>query len=276
MIPSFSFNTVGQVYTPQGGVGGANKHSKHEEPKTQQHHHHHHGLFHRHHSPSQGHMIPGKGLVIDDEEIILDTDLGKLQGIVSNKVPQSVLDANARGSIGEVNPIAPWETSPRTSSVIPSAVSQNDATWTAPESWGVRPHNSITEELPEFPEDNVVESRQTYCLRVFRSDSTFATIPCPANISVLELLSLLAKKFFVPAGERWVLVQYVNNLARVMQPSERPVAVQQKSLERLGYLEDMDGGGEMGRDDWSGFWRFVFMRADGLSNIAVSSYNWYV
>src|SRR5208282_6716263 len=110
------------------------------------------------------------------------------------------------------------------------------------ESWGVRPHNSITEELPDFPEDNVVESRQTYCLRVFRTDSTFATISCPANISVLELIALLFKKFFVPAGEQWVLVQYVNNLARVMQPSERPVMVQQKSLKRLGYVEDIDGG----------------------------------
>ena len=198
-------------------------------------------------------------MVIDDQEIILDTDLGKLQGIVSSKVPQSVLDTNGKGSIGEINPIAPWETiSPRASAVIPSTSQQNDATWTAPESWGVRPHNSITEDFPELPEDNgVIESRQTYCLRVFR---------------VTELLGLLAKKFFVPAGERWVLVHYTNNLARVMQPSERPVTVQQKSLERLGYVEDLDGGGEMGRDDWSGFWRFVFMRTDGLSSTAVSSY----
>jgi adenylate cyclase len=267
--PSFPFNAFGQVYTP-AGASGASKPTKHEEPKAQ--HHHHHGLFHRHHSPSQGHTTPGKGLVIDHEEIILDTDLGKLQGIVSNKVPQSVLDANGKCSIGEINPIAPWETSsPRTSTVIPSA-GPNDATWTAPESWGVRPHNSITEELPEFPEENVVESRQTYCLRVFRTDSTFATIPCPANTSVLELIALLSKKFFVPVGEQWVLVHYLNNLARVMQPSERPVLVQQKSLERLGYVEDVDGGGEMGRDDWSGFWRFVFMRTDELSNIAVWSY----
>ena len=269
IMPSLSFNTFGQVHTPQAGTSGVSKPIKHEEPKAQ----HHHGLFHRHHSPSQGHTTPGKGLVIDHEEIILDTDLGKLQGIVSNRVPQSVLDVNSKGSIGEVNPIAPWETSsPRTSTIIPRSGQQNDATWTAPESWGVRPHNLITEELPEFPEDNVVESRQTYCLRVFRTDSTFATIPCPANTSVLELIALLSKKFFVPAGERWVLVHYVNNLARVMQPSERPVVVQQKSLERLGYVEDVDGGGEMGRDDWSGFWRFVFMRADGLSNIAVSIY----
>ena len=272
VAPSFSFNTFGgQVHTPQSGATGANKLNKHEEPKAQ--HHHHHGLFHRHHSPSQVHTTPGKRLVIDNEEIILDTDLGKLQGIVSTKVPQSVLDVNGKGSIGDVNPIAPWETSsPHTSSVIPSAVPQNDAIWTAPESWGVRPHNPVTEELPEFPEEIVVESRQTYCLRVFRTDSTFATIPCPASISVLELIALLSKKFFVPAGERWVLVHYVNNLVRVMQPSERPVLVQQKSLERLGYVEDMDGGGEMGRDDWSGFWRFVFMRVDGLSNIAVLSY----
>lgn len=267
-MPNFSFNTFGQVYTPQTAGTNLNKPIKHEELKSNQHHHH--GIFHRHQSPSQAHTMPGKGLVIDDEEIILDTDLGKLQGIVSNKVPQSTLEANGKSSIGEINPVAPWETSsPRASSILPSGGPQNDATWTAPESWGVRPHNSITEELPEFPEEDVVESRQTYCLRVFRTDSTFATIPCPANISVSELLILLAKKFFVPAGERWVLVHFVNNLARVMQPSERPVSVQQKSLERLGYVEDMDGGGEMGRDDWSGFWRFIFMRADGLSNIAV-------
>jgi hypothetical protein len=261
IIPSFGFNS-------QVGAAGTNKPNKHEDPKAQ-----HHGLFHRHYSPSQGHVTPGKGLVIDDEEIILDTDLGQLQGIVSNKAPQSILDVNGKGSIGEINPIAPWETSsPRTSTIIPNVDAPNDATWTAPESWGVRPHNLMTEELPEFPEEIVVESRQTYCLRVFRKDSTFATIPCPANTSVVELIALLSKKFFVPPGERWVLVHYINNLARVMQPSERPVLVQQKSLERLGYIEDVDGGGEMGRDDWSGFWRFVFMRADGLSSIAVSFY----
>ena len=268
-MPSFSFNTFGQVYTPQAVGATERKPLKHEEPKSQ---HHHHSLFHRHHSPSQAYATPGKGLVIDDEEIILDTDLGKLQGIVSNKVPQSVLEANGKGSISEVNPIAPWETSsPRTASIVPSTQSSvSDATWTAPESWGVRPHTSIAEELPDFPEEEtVVVSRQTYCLRVFRTDSTFATISCPANTSVTELLTLLAKKFFVAAGERWVLVHYINNLARIMQPHERPVAVQQKSLERLGYVEDLDGGGEMGRDDWSGYWRFVFMRADGLSNIAV-------
>jgi adenylate cyclase len=268
-VPSLSFGTFGQVYTPQTGGTYHTKPEKYEEPKAN-HNHHHHGLFHRHHSPSQGHSTPGKGVVVDDEEIILDTDLGKLQGIVSNKVPQAVLDANGKSST-EINPVAPWETSasPRSSSVVPGG-SQSDATWTAPESWGVRPHNAITEELADFPvEETVVASHHTYCLRVFRTDSTFATIPCPANTSVTELLSLLAKKFFVPAGERWVLVYYMHNLARVMQPSERPVAFQQKCLERLGYVEDEDGGGEMGRDDWSGFWRFVFMRADGLSNLAV-------
>jgi hypothetical protein len=265
----FSFNTFGQVYTPQAVGVTERKSLKQEEPKAQ--HHHHHGLFHRHHSPSQAYTIPGKGLVIDDEEIILDTDLGKLQGIVSNKVPQTLLDANVKGSVSDVNPVAPWETSsPRTASVVPSVSSQSDATWTAPESWGVRPHASIAEELADFPEEEtVVASRQTYCLRVFRTDSTFATISCSANTSVTELLTLLAKKFFVAPGERWVLVHYINNLARILQHQERPVAIQQKSLERLGYVEDLDGGGEMGRDDWSGYWRFVFMRADGLSNIAV-------
>jgi hypothetical protein len=274
-MPSFSFNTYGQVYTPQAAAATERKSLKQEEPKPQ-HHHHHHSIFHRHQSPSQAYATPGKGLVIDDEEIILDTDLGKLQGIVSNRVPQSVLDANGKGSVSEVNPVAPWETSsPRAASVVPSISSQSDATWTAPESWGVRPHTTIAEELADFPEEEtVVASRQTYCLRVFRTDSTFATISCPANTSVTELLTLLAKKFFVATGERWVLVHYVNNLARIMQPHERPVAVQQKSLERLGYVEDLDGGGEMGRDDWSGYWRFVFMRADALSNIAVSSMNY--
>lgn len=270
IMPNFSYPTSHQQTT----FPNSNKPNKSEESKAH-HHHPHHGLFHRHHSPSQIHTAPGKGLVIDDEEIVLDTDLGKLQGIVSNKVPQSVLDATGKVSVGEVNPVAPWESSssPRVSSIVPGGGLQNDATWTAPESWGVRPHHAITEELGEFPaEETVVTSRQTYCLRVFRTDSTFATIPCPAHTSVGELLGMLAKKFFVPVGERWVLVHYQNNLARVMQPSERPVVLQQKGLERLGYLEEMDGGGEMGRDDWSGFWRFVFMRADGLSSFAVTSY----
>lgn len=267
MMPSISYPIGYQQATPPV----SNKSNKPEDLRSH-HHHHHHGLFHRHHSPSQTHTTPGKGLVIDDEEIILDTDLGKLQGIVSNKVPQSVLDATRKPSVGDVNPVAPWETSssPRVSSMVPGGGLQNDATWTAPESWGVRPHHAISEELGEFPaEETVVTSRQTYCLRVFRMDSTFATIPCPAHTSVAELIGMLAKKFFVPVGERWVLVHYQNNLARVMQPNERPVVLQQKGLERLGYVEEMDGGGEMGRDDWSGFWRFVFMRADGLSSFAV-------
>jgi adenylate cyclase len=269
-VSGFSFNTFGQGYNPQASAASQSKATKHDEPKP--HHHHHHGLFHRHHSPSQSHTTPGKAASFDVDEIILDTDLGKLQGIVSNKVPQAILDANGKPSVGDHNPVAPWEVtnSPRIPSIVPGGGLQNDATWTAPESWGVRPHSAATEELGEFPtEETVVTSRQTYCLRVFRTDSTFATIPCPANTSVAELIGMLAKKFFVPAGERWVLVHYQNNLARVMQPNERPVALQQKGLELLGYVEEMDGGGEMGRDDWSGFWRFVFMRADGLSSIAV-------
>jgi adenylate cyclase len=243
-----------------------------QPPKYDETRNHHHGIFHRYHSPSQTHTTPARsqGLVIDDQQIVLDTDLDKLQGIVSNSVLPNKLDINGRPS-AEINPVAPWEksTSPRVPTVLPGGATQNDATWTAPESWGVRPPSQITDELGEFPIEEVVTSKQTYCLRVFRMDSTFATIPCPANTSVLELLGMLAKKFFVPIGERWVLVLYVNNLARVMQSNERPVALQQKSLERLGYIEDMDGGGEMGRDDWSGFWRYVFMRADGLSSVAV-------
>ena len=238
------------------------------KPKYEEARQHHHGLFHRHHSPHQTQTTPSKGMVVDDEEIILDTDLGKLQGIVSNKVPPSVLEPN-----GKVNPVAPWEAagSPRAASVVPGGGAQNDATWTAPESWGVRPHNALTEELIEFPAEEVpVVSKQTYCLRVFRTDSTFATMSCAATISVSELIGMLAKKFFVPIGERWILVHYHNNLARVMQPSERPALLQQKYMERLGYIESEDGGGEMGRDDWSGYWRFVFMKAHGLSTTAVS------
>jgi hypothetical protein len=264
---TFSFNTYGQMHTPQST--GARPTRAEETSRSSHQNHHHHSLFHRHHSPSQSHATPGK-VLIDDEEIILDTDLGKLQGIVSNRVPQSLLDG--RSSIGEVNPVAPWESSssPRVSAVTPG--NGSDATWTAPESWGVRPHNSMAEDLVEFPpEEPHPASKQTHPIRVFRTDSTFATIPCAANVSVNELITLLAKKFFVPAGERWVLVYYHYNLARVLQPSEKPLVIQQKSLERLGYIEEADGGGEMGRDDWSGFWRFVFMRADGLANVAVSS-----
>jgi hypothetical protein len=239
---------------------------KQEEPKS-----YHHGLFHRHHSPSQSHSTPGQKAVVDDHEIILDTDLGSMQGIVSKKSTPLVVD-NGKLAKGEVNPVAPWEVagSPRLAALAPMSAPMSDATWTAPESWGVRPHNSITDELGEFPEENVVTAhRQTYCLRVFRTDSTFATVSCPAQISVAELIGMLAKKFFVPGGQQWVLVHYQNNQARIMQPGERPALLQQQYLERLGYDEDEDGGGEMGRDDWSGFWRFVFMRADELSNISV-------
>jgi hypothetical protein len=269
LMSTLSFNKFGQGHPTQSNGPTTTKQNKTEESKS--HGHHHHGLFHRHHSPSQAHSTPGKRLVIDNEEIILDTDLGKLQGIVSNKAPQSLPDVNHKNSIGDVSSVAPWETSPRFSSIAPTTIgSASDATWTAPESWGVRPHNSIVEDLQDFPDDdNVVSSRQTYCLRVFRTDSTFATVQCPTNISVNELITLLTKKFFVSANEPWVLVHYVNNLARIMQPGERPVTLQQKTLQRLGYVEDEDCGGEMGRDDWSGFWRFVFMKADGLSSIAV-------
>ena len=104
-------------------------------------------------------------MVADDEEIVLDTDLGKMQGIVSNKVPRAVLEANDKHGKGEVNPVAPWETtvSPRVVSIGPGGGMQNDATWTAPESWGVRPHSSMTEELVEFPAEETVvgPTRQT-------------------------------------------------------------------------------------------------------------------
>jgi adenylate cyclase len=266
-VPSYS--TIETMSTPQAPAPGKSR--SHDGSKSSQGGHHHHSIFHRHQSPSQSHTQPPRSKTIDNSEIILDTDLRKLQGIVSNKVPQAVYEAQRKRSM-EVNPVAPWETSPRYSSILPSTTAQNnDATWTAPESWGVRPHNAITEDLPDFPDeiDGKDLKKQMYCLRVFRTDSTFATMNCAANTSVQELLGMLAKKFFVAVGERWVLVHYHNNLARVMQPTERPVTLQQKSLERLGYVEEADGGGEMGRDDWSGFWRFVFMRVDELSTLTV-------
>ena len=266
-------HTFGGPYTPPTAPPAKSR--GHEDSKSSQGGHH-HSIFHRHHSPSQSHIQPGKSVTINDDEIVLDTDLRQLQGIVSNKVPQSLFEAQGKRSL-EINPVAPWETSPRHSSILPASASQgNDATWTAPESWGVRPHNAIAEDLPDFPEEiDKKPSKLMYCLRVFRTDSTFATMNCATNTSVQELLGMLAKKFFVPVGERWVLVHYHNNLARVLQPTERPITLQQKSLEKLGYVEEVDGGGEMGRDDWSGFWRFVFMRVDELSTMAVCSLCFY-
>lgn len=158
--------------------------------------------------------------------------------------------------------------------------------WMPPESWGVihtnegqkwgfgfDHENSISTNTA--PQVNITTSTDTsndnsnangsqrrksnHCLRVFREDGTFGTLSCPIDISVAELLQLLARKFFMNSITGYQLSVRTGGLTRVLQPLEKPLIFQKMLLEFMGYTEK-DRLGDVGREDLSYLCRFEFTR----------------
>ncbi|MCJ1358070.1 MAG: cysteinyl-tRNA synthetase [Icmadophila ericetorum] len=186
----------------------------------------------------------------------LDTNLNNMEGIVSSKGPLTppagglwtgtVLEDGIRKE--------PWELSAATG---PGA-------WDAPDSWAVRKAEDMARvgEIDEKGGCAKAEDKGIpYCMRVFRVDSTFATLSTSVNTPVSEVMQLVGKKsFMVDEINNYQIVMKKHDLQRQLALNERPIAIQKKLLEQAGY-EEADRIEDIGREDNSYLCRFTFVPA---------------
>ncbi len=185
----------------------------------------------------------------------LDLDLNNMDGILNPSVPPSrYLPGNAFSG-------APSDDGFRKSSLdfdntlVPG--------WDAPESWAVKTDSWNTKNSinPPFPldEEQVEDDGVPHCVRVFRIDSTFATLSTSINTTVSEVLQMLGKKSFLQDElDNYQIIMRKHDLQRQLAPGERPLAIQKRLLEQAGYLQ-IDRIEEIGREDNSYLCRFTFV-----------------
>ena len=182
------------------------------------------------------------------------------------------LDTNLNDMAGVVNPSRPLATpigeTPSTSFGQDDRIreSKDDAKWDIPESWGV-----VTEEgkegspHAELDEAEVVtkeeDSNRTYCVRIFRVDSTFATLSATLNTTVSEIIQILGKKTLLQDElNNYHIVMRKHDTSRQLDAKERPLLIQKRLLEQAGY-SDSDRLEDLGREDNSYLCRFTFIPA---------------
>lgn len=186
----------------------------------------------------------------------LDLDLDNMVGIVDPNVSSSKhLPGNtfpgASSDDGFRQPSLDFD-----STLVPGS-------WDAPDSWAVKTDswnikNSIN---PPFSlsEEPVEDDGIPHCVRVFRIDSTFATLSTSINTTVSEVLQMLGKKSFLQDElDNYQIIMRKHDLQRQLAPGERPLAIQKRLLEQAGYLS-IDRIEEIGREDNSYLCRFTFV-----------------
>ena len=187
----------------------------------------------------------------------LDTNLDDLEGIVD---PNALGNMPPHGGIFTGEPIAeePQKESKETDAM------RGPETWDAPDSWAVKKvGDENLRRLREIDEDGIpqkIEDDGTpHCVRIFRIDSTFATLSMGVNTTAAEILQVLGKKSFLQDDlDNYQIIMQKHDLHRQLAPGERPIAIQKKLLEQAGY-QGTDRIEEIGREDNSYLCRFTFV-----------------
>jgi adenylate cyclase len=185
----------------------------------------------------------------------LDTKLDDMSGIVNPQQPPMTPPLN------EVpNPF------PKDEEPVPK-----DDTWDAPDSWAVKRQPEARDESPDEPAVAPQEQNdsKTYCLRIFRVDSTFATLSATLNTTVGEIIQILGKKTVLQDElDNYHIVMRKHDTSRQLEPNERPLLIQKRLLEQAGYSEK-DRLEDVGREDNSYLCRFTFLPAkmSGFSSL---------
>ncbi|KAI8954828.1 protein phosphatase 2C [Xylaria longipes] len=185
----------------------------------------------------------------------LDTNLNDMEGILSRPLPLTPMDPAM---------FQPSEMEPMPEPI--SAVSKLGGAWNAPDSWAVR--RTAEEREDHTPENDDVETPPKpeekgapYCIRVFRSDNTFATVQLPLSATVSEVMQQVIKKTLITEGlENYHIVLKKHDLCRILNPAERPLLIQKRLLQQAGY-EEKDRLEEIGREDNGYLCRFLFLSA---------------
>ena len=185
----------------------------------------------------------------------LDTDLTSMEGIVSQPLDPSTFQINTAG-LAQSFEREPWDVTPG-GNLGPGA-------WDAPDSWAVKKvGDENMARLREIDEEGIApkaeDSGVPHGLRVFRIDQTFATLSTGVNTTAEEILQLLGKKSFLQDDlNTYQIVMRKQDLQRQLAPGERPIAIQRRLLEQVGYTND-DHIEEIGREDNSYLCRFTFV-----------------
>jgi adenylate cyclase len=191
----------------------------------------------------------------------LDTNLNDMEGILNRPLPLTPMDSDfVNGFDFDKLPIKPTDPS---------------GAWNAPDSWAVRKGDqaSSSSQVPEADDigspPRPEEKLTPYCIRVFRADGTFATLQMPLDATVSDLVSQIVKKSYVIDGvENYNIVLKKHELSRVLKPAERPLLMQKRLLQQVGY-EERDRLEDIGREDNSYICRFMFLSARDIDFHAV-------
>ena len=184
----------------------------------------------------------------------LDTNLDDMTGIVDPNA--TAIAGPPHGGIFTGEPI-PEE--PRK-----DIKEDTQGAWDAPESWAVKKvgDENLTR-LREIDDAGIPQKMDDdgtpHCVRIFRIDSTFATLSMLVNTTSAEILQVLGKKSFLQDDlDNYQIILNQHELHRQLAPGERPIAIQKKLLEQAGY-EASDRIEEIGREDNSYLCRFSFV-----------------
>ncbi|KAF3061462.1 Adenylate cyclase [Daldinia childiae] len=182
---------------------------------------------------------------------VLDTNLNDMEGILAQPPPLTPMEPL----------FLPTDTEP-----LEPVQSKGTGAWNAPDSWAVR--RTAEEKETHVPEVEEVgappkpeEKQNPHCIRVFRADGTFATVQMPLNSTVADVMTQVVKKTFVTEGlENYHIVLRKHNLSRVLAAPEKPLLIQKRLLQQVGY-EEKDRLEDIGREDNGYLCRFLFLSA---------------
>ena len=224
---------------------------------------HSHGKFPRPTRRGFSHeTLPGKegtarnGSVTNESLFQLDTDLDNMEGILDPSVKPTNLPY---GGIFTGEPISE---EPQKEAKDPYSQYDPGGGWDAPDSWAVKRDDNMARlrEIDEAGDPPRLDDDGTpHCVRVFRIDSTFATLSTGVNTTVAEILQMLGKKSFLQDDlDNYQIIMKKHDLQRQLNPNERPIAIQRTLLEQAGY-QPSDRIEEIGREDNSYLCRFTFV-----------------
>ncbi|KAI1761848.1 PP2C-domain-containing protein [Hypoxylon sp. FL1150] len=181
----------------------------------------------------------------------LDTNLSDMEGILAQPLPLTPMEP----SIFNI-----------TDADLEPTSAQGSGAWNAPDSWAVR--RNLEEREAHAPEVDDVgtpprpeEKMSLHCIRVFRGDGTFATVQMPLTSTVSDVMAQVVKKTFVTESlENYHIVLMKHNLSRVLAGPEKPLLIQKRLLQQVGY-EEKDRLEDIGREDNGYLCRFLFLSA---------------
>ncbi|KAI2636046.1 protein phosphatase 2C [Xylaria nigripes] len=181
----------------------------------------------------------------------LDTNLNDMEGILSRPIPLTPMDPTSFQFSDEPIP-------------EPASATKPGGAWNAPDSWAVlRTPQEKDDHAPEA--DDVGTPLQPegppHCIRVFRSDGTYATVQLPLKATVSEVLIQLEKKTALSEGVgNYHIVLKKHNLCRILALTERPFMIQKRLLQQAGF-EEKDRLEDIGLEDHGYLCRFLFLSA---------------